>query len=248
MSFVQTSGFSVVIPVYNSAPALPRLITELEASLTSPFEVILVNDGSTDDSWQIIVQHAASRPWLRAIDLTFNSGQQNALLTGIKYARHDVIVTMDDDLQHPPKAITKLLRQLNEGYDVVYGIPLQRMHGTLRNWGSATLYWICECLFDVPHVRNISAFRVMRGELRSHLRIPQQCQPFLHLLLVKVTQNIGVVRLEHHRRENSRSSYSLLKLCTTAILFISEARRQRQSATSLSLEHYQIPIRDTVNL
>src|SRR5215469_6920976 len=117
-------GISIVIPVYRSESILPELGRRLDKVLsatTRDYEVVLVNDCSPDDSWNVICQMAQEHSWIRAINLMRNYGQHNALLCGIRAARYDVIVTMDDDLQHPPEEIPKLLAALDEGYDVVYG-------------------------------------------------------------------------------------------------------------------------------
>src|SRR5678816_854468 len=92
------------------------------------YEVILVNDGSRDKSWSIIRSLAPQYPFVRGINMMRNYGQHNALLCGIRQAKGEMIVTMDDDLQHPPEEIHKLLSKLDEGYDVVYGTPQQEKH------------------------------------------------------------------------------------------------------------------------
>jgi undecaprenyl-phosphate 4-deoxy-4-formamido-L-arabinose transferase len=96
-------------------------------------EIVLVNDGSRDRSAAVIAGLAASHPGVVAVDLMRNYGQHNALLAGIRAAHHDVVVTIDDDLQNPPEEIPKLLAKLAEGYDVVYGTPLTGQHGWLRD-------------------------------------------------------------------------------------------------------------------
>src|SRR5690349_2010353 len=96
---------SIVVPVYNSAPILPDLVRRIDAVLRPSYpglEVVLVNDGSRDASWAAVRAAAAAHPWIRGFDLMRNFGQHNALLCGIRAARGPVIVTMDDDLQHPP--------------------------------------------------------------------------------------------------------------------------------------------------
>lgn len=114
-------GLSVVVPVYNSEQSLPllaeRLSPQLEA-LGVPYELILVNDGSRDKSWAVIQELVAKHTWIRGMCHMRNYGQHNALLTGIRAAKHPVIATMDDDLQHPPEELPKLLAKLAEGYDV----------------------------------------------------------------------------------------------------------------------------------
>src|SRR4051794_17000701 len=121
-------SLSVVVPVYNSQNSLRILASRLQTVLdahTSAYEVILVNDGSQDQSWEVIRELASRYSWIRGIDLTRNFGQHNALLCGIRSCRNDIIVTLDDDLQNPPEEIPKLLNRLAEGFDVVYGKPEQ---------------------------------------------------------------------------------------------------------------------------
>ena len=132
-------SISVIVPVYNSEGSLPELIERLESTLcaaSSRFEVILVNDGSRDRSWDVISQIAQENDWVRGIDLMRNYGQHNALLCGIRMAKNEIIVTVDDDLQNPPEEIPKLLDKLAEGHDVVYGRPLQERHGLWRDLAS----------------------------------------------------------------------------------------------------------------
>ncbi len=111
------TSLSVIIPVYNSAESLPKLLAEMEHTLPAvadAFEVIFVNDGSRDNSWQVITGLIQTYPWVRGYELMRNYGQHNALLCGIRAARYDLIATMDDDLQHPPAELPKLLAKLDE--------------------------------------------------------------------------------------------------------------------------------------
>lgn len=133
-------SLSAVIPVFNSGRVLPELVARLEPVLreaAEDFELILVNDGSDDDSWAAIAELASAHPWVRGLDLMRNAGQHNALLCGIRAARHELIVTLDDDLQNPPEEIPALLDELREkGLDVVYGTPHREQHGVLRDLAS----------------------------------------------------------------------------------------------------------------
>ena len=133
------SSLSVVIPVFNSARTLPELLDRLCRALevlSSEYEVVLVNDGSSDSSGAVMHSLAASRPWVHVIELMRNYGQHNALLCGIRAARNDVIVTMDDDLQHPPEELPNLIAALDDeaGYDLVYGVPRSLPHSRWRNF------------------------------------------------------------------------------------------------------------------
>src|SRR5207302_3484072 len=100
------------------------------------FEVVFVNDGSSDESWKLIARLAAERPNVRGIDLMRNYGQHNALLAGVRSARNQVVVTLDADLQNPPEEIPKLLAKLDEGYDVVGGMRQHRQDTFFRKFAS----------------------------------------------------------------------------------------------------------------
>ncbi len=130
--FISSKSISVIIPVYNSEQSLPLLIERLKSVLTDScqaFEVILVDDGSRDGSWETIVSLSERFVWLHGINLMRNYGQHNALLCGIRHAKHALIVTIDDDLHNPPEEIPRLFARLEEGYDVVYGTPQVQQHG-----------------------------------------------------------------------------------------------------------------------
>src|SRR4028119_1344702 len=132
-------SISVVIPAYNSELTLSPLIEELQrvlASLTDDYELIVVNDGSRDGTWNVVRELSQQHAWIRGINLMRNYGQHNALLCGIRAARCEIIVTIDDDGQNPPSEIPKLLQRLEEGYDVVYGPPLEEVHGFWRDLAS----------------------------------------------------------------------------------------------------------------
>ncbi len=152
--------YSIIVPVYNSEQTLTELsmrlgmvmrtLCEGNSDQDSPFEVILVNDGSEDRSWETICHLAQTYPWVRGINMMRNYGQHNALLAGLRDARKLVTITMDDDLQHPPEEIPILIEKFHEGYDVVYGIPAKLPHSFLRNLFSArtlnrqiSLYLLC---------------------------------------------------------------------------------------------------------
>src|SRR5206468_3677817 len=138
---------------------LAELIHRLEPVLrenASEFEVILVNDASRDGSWRVIEELAEQNPWVRGICLMRNYGQHNGLLCGIRAARYDVIVTIDDDLQNPPEEIPRLLARLNEGFDVVYGTPQREQHGLWRDFASVITKWTLQQAMGAQAARSIS--------------------------------------------------------------------------------------------
>src|SRR5512133_700075 len=133
------SALSVVIPVYNGALSLPELVAQLAKELpqlAEQYELIFVEDDGRDNSWEVIKGLTQQYAWVRGFKHMRNYGQHNALLRGIRAAQYEIIVTMDDDLQHPPEEIHKLLTKLAEGYDVVYGTPHHEQHGFLRDMAS----------------------------------------------------------------------------------------------------------------
>ena len=135
----ESGSLSVVVPIYNGSATVNLLVERLTAALRADgrrFEIILVNDGSHDDSWNRIEALAQQSDVVRGIDLMRNYGQHNALLCGIRAARHEFVVTMDDDLQHPPEEIARLMAKADEGFDVVYGVLARERHGWLRTLAS----------------------------------------------------------------------------------------------------------------
>jgi undecaprenyl-phosphate 4-deoxy-4-formamido-L-arabinose transferase len=216
-------GVTVVVPVYNSECHLDQLVSRLEpvlVGLARPFEVILVNDGSRDGSWSALCNLAATRPWIRAFSLMRNYGQHNALLCGIRAARYSVIVTMDDDLQHPPEEIPKLLAKLNEGFDVVYGPPERMKHSLGRNILSRLTKILLARAMNVSNIRDINAFRAFRTVVRRGFANFRSPNPMIDVMLSWGTSRFGVVTVEHHPRRAGKSTYTLWTLTNQAMLLL----------------------------
>ena len=130
---------SAVVPVYRSAPMLAELhrrLSDALAAIADDYEIVLVEDGGGDGSWAEIERIAAADPRVRGIRMSRNYGQHNALLCGIRAARHGLIVTLDDDLQNPPEEIATLVARMDDDLDVVYGTPTNEQHGFLRDQSS----------------------------------------------------------------------------------------------------------------
>ena len=210
-------GVSVVVPVYRSEAILQELVLRLERTLpaiASSYEVVLVNDSSPDGSWRVICQLAERFPWIHAVNLMRNYGQHNALLCGIRAARYGVIVTMDDDLQHPPEEIPKLLAILEQGDDVVYGTPAQEQHGLLRDLASLTTKLALQNMMGAEIARQVSAFRVFRAEVANAFR--QYEGPFVSIdvLLTWGTNRFAATPVRHEARAQGASGYTFRKLLT----------------------------------
>ena len=211
---------TVVIPVYNSQATLPALTERLAAVLPGAvdrFEVVLVNDGSQDDSWEAIGQAVRKHAWLRGINLMRNYGQHNALLAGIRAARYAVTVTMDDDLQHPPEEIPRLLETLAQGHDLVYGVPAQPQRGFSRNLSTwLTKLWLHRML-GVAIASRASAFRAFRTVLREGFAHYEGPAVAIDALLAWTTTRIASVPVRHDPRRHGRSHYSWFKLARLTI-------------------------------
>ena len=211
---------SVVIPVYNSAESLPPLIKRLGTILptfASAYEVILVNDSSPDNSWAVICDLVQSHDWILGINLMRNYGQHNALLCGIRQAHYDLVITMDDDLQHPPEEIPKLLEKLDTGYDVVYGTPAAEQHGILRDLASQITKLALQSAMGVETARNVSAFRVFRTQIRNAFGVYQGPFVSIDVLLTWGTTRFAAVKVRHDARTIGVSNYTLRKLITHAL-------------------------------
>jgi glycosyltransferase involved in cell wall biosynthesis len=209
------AGLSVVVPVYRSEAMLPELVRRLEAilpSIASRYELVLVNDSSPDASWEVICQLAQRYSWIRAINLMRNYGQHNALLCGIRAAQYGVIVTMDDDLQHPPEEIPKLLAILQQGSDVVYGTPAQLQHGLLRELASLTTKLALQNMMGAEIARQVSAFRAFRAEVASAFRHYEGPFVSIDVLLTWGTNRFAVIPVRHEPRAQGTSGYTLRKL------------------------------------
>jgi undecaprenyl-phosphate 4-deoxy-4-formamido-L-arabinose transferase len=209
------SGISVVIPVYNSALILPELVERLAAvlpGLKGEFEVILVNDGSRDESWNVIEDLSGKYELVRGLCLMRNYGQHNAVLAGIREAKYDLIITLDDDLQHPPEQIPKLFHNLNVNIDVLYGVPEKEPHGRLRAIASRLTKLSLRHALGAEAARNVSAFRIFRTKLRSGFN--EFHSPFVSIdvLLTWSTRRFSAVVVQHQPRSRGSSNYNFFRL------------------------------------
>jgi glycosyltransferase involved in cell wall biosynthesis len=214
---------SVVVPVYNGSDTLPMLVEEVGKVLpdvTEAFELVLVNDGSPDQSWQVISELAGSHPWVRGIDLMRNYGQHNATLCGVREARYEIIVTMDDDLQNPPREIPKLLGKLAEGYDVVYGVARKRQQAWWKSLASVVIKRAIAYVMGLRTVRDIGAFKAFRAHLRKSFEDFNSPDVLVDVLLSWGTSRFASVTVEEAPRAVGKSNYNLFKLIKVSLLVL----------------------------
>ncbi|MDR3514973.1 MAG: glycosyltransferase family 2 protein [Azospirillaceae bacterium] len=211
---------SVVVPVYRSAPVLKELHRRLSAVLTDAkvtFEIIFVEDCGGDGSWDVVQALAQADDRVHGLRMSRNFGQQNALLAGVRAARGEVIATLDDDLQHPPEELPKLLAVFGQGHDVVYGWPERQQHGLLRNAASHVTKLVLQEAMGLENAVRISAFRVFSTRLREAFAEFRGPPVNLDILLTWGTRNVTGIPVRHDPRCHGRSGYDAAKLLSIAI-------------------------------
>jgi glycosyltransferase involved in cell wall biosynthesis len=214
------SGISIIIPVYNSEKSLFALISRLKPALDClgrDYELILVNDGSKDRSWDLMHDLTRDHGWIRAINLMRNYGQHNALLCGMRAAQFDITVTMDDDLQNPPEEIPLLLDALDKGYDVVYGTPSVRQHGLWRNLAAQITKLSFRAALGSEIAYQSSAFRAFRTALRNAFADYRGSFVSIDVLLTWGTSHFTSVTVRFEPRHAGVSNYTFAKLAVHAL-------------------------------
>ncbi len=215
---IATPSISVVIPVYRSAPMLPELCARLHAvlqPLTPGYELVLVNDASPDDSWQVLCDLHARDPRIKALNLTRNFGQHAALLCGLAHAQGDLLITMDDDLQHPPEEVPVLVRALQDtpAADAIIGAYTVKQHSWLRNLGTAVIHWATTRAFRKDPRLRLTSFRILRRSLVGPLLQFGGDSPRVGQMLLMTTSRIRNVPVRHAPRAQGRSGYTFARLC-----------------------------------
>lgn len=208
-------SISVVVPVYNSRKSLDELYNRLSSSLSLicyAYEIILVDDGSLDDSFSKMKElHFRDRS-VKAISLDGNYGQQNAIKCGFEFAKGQYIVTIDDDLQHKPEDIEKLIKKIDEGYDIVYGIAGKKQHYFIRNIGSKLTNFLFNRICNKAKDVRVSSFRVMKRHILDKIIEDKTSFVYITAISLKITKNIGNVYINHEERKYGDSNYNLRKL------------------------------------
>lgn len=216
----QIHGTSIVVPVFNSQDSLSKLVTRINSVMlreSMDFEIILVNDGSKDNSWRIICEIAENNHAVHGINLMRNFGQHNALLCGIRRANFDLIVTLDDDLQNPPEEITKMIAKLQEGYDVVYGTPIKEQHNLWRVIASWVTKLVLQNIMGSRVARQVSAYRVFKTKLREAFENYQSPYVSIDVLLSWGTNRFAAIPVAHEQRSIGKSRYTFKKLIIHAL-------------------------------
>lgn len=212
---MRACNYSLVIPVFNSEKSLRELFTRVSSTfqkINSSFEIIFVEDGSQDDSWNEITKLKHEFPDIvKGIRFTKNFGQHNALLCGFRFTRGEWVITMDDDLQTPPEEIIKLINKINDTRsDLVYGKYETKQHSLMRNTGSRLLKRIAP--YASGNSTEGSSFRIISKDIVNQIR--SYNQPFVYIdeVIFWHTSNITNVAVDHVARKQGKSGYSIPKL------------------------------------
>lgn len=207
---------SIVIPVYRSEKILPALVEQIDDALKTAaqirdYEVILVNDGSPDGSWQVIEKLCGRYRQVKGIDLRKNTGQHNAIMAGLNHATGRVVVMMDDDLQHSPKNIRDLHAKINEGYDVCYAKFKERRHSLWKIWGSKLNDLAAVVMLGKPKNLYLSPFKAINNDVKNEIIKYSGAFAYVDGLILMVTNSIATIEVDHYERHEGKGNYSFVK-------------------------------------
>ena len=214
--------YSIIIPVYNSENTLDELCERIKAvfkDITGNYEVILVDDCSIDGSWEKMKNLRKNDKRVKIIHLLRNFGQHNATVCGFNYCNGDYVITMDDDLQHPPEEIPKLIEKINEGFLVVFGEYKIKKHSKFENFLSKIYQILMHRILKIPNKIYISSFTILKSEVIKNIITIKSSYPFLPALICRSTpvNKIANAVVIHEERKVGKSGYNIFKLFTFSL-------------------------------
>jgi glycosyltransferase involved in cell wall biosynthesis len=208
--------FSVVVPVYNSEKTLDELIKRINRvfiQLNYTYEILLIDDYSYDDSWNVLKNLRKEYKNLKLFRLIHNFGQHNATLCGFTHASGNYIITLDDDLQHPPEEIPKLINRINDGYYVVYGKYEPKNSDYFEDILSRIFQNFMHRILEIPKSIFLSSFGIYKRSVVKNMIVIKSSFPFIYGLMIKSTpkSKIGNVDVIHDKRSKGKSNYGIKK-------------------------------------
>ena len=210
---------SIVIPVFNEFSLIDELYSRLKLvceGLGRNYEIIIVDDGSSDGSHEKLTQLKNKDTTLRIVKFTRNFGQQAAVLAGFRISRGKIIVQLDSDLQNPPEEIPKLLEAMAENIDLVTTVQRKRRDGTIRVLGSRCLLKIGQMLFGNQVKLNLCSFRVLRRSVVEKIESCKDRSRYMAVLMSWMGLPTVEIEVEHHERKKGNTKYSFLNLLILA--------------------------------
>ena len=207
---------SVIIPVYHGAVTIQKLVDSAQEQLKAfSFEIVLINDGSKDDSEKVCLELSAKFKNISFLSLRKNFGEFQAVMCGLNHAKGDYSVIIDDDFQNPPSEIIKLLETAQKGdFDVVYGQYDDKKHHQFRNIGSWFVNQITTSLFKKPQDLYLSSFKLIKKEVVEEICKYKGPYPYIDGLIFNVTDNVEKVTVQHNDRHHGESNYTAKKLAS----------------------------------
>jgi glycosyltransferase involved in cell wall biosynthesis len=217
--------YSIIIPVYNSEIILNELFSRVYATfnaISDNYEIILIDDCSSDNSWAVLKEHRQKDPKIKIIHLQKNFGQHNAVLRGLNHATGEYIITMDDDLQHPPEEIPKLINKIREGYSVVYGKYTIKYHSRLENFFSNRFQKFIHYILDIPPTVFISSFAIFKADVVKNMTQIKSSYIFLPALVRNSVPANKITNVDvcHNPRKIGKSNYNLRKYLSLSLNLI----------------------------
>jgi len=209
-------NYSVVVPVYNSEKTLDELTSRIKnvfEKLNKTYEIILVDDCSRDNSWKIMQKLNKCDENIKIIHLIRNFGQHNAIVCGFHHSNGQYVITLDDDLQHPPEEIIKLINKINEGYMVVYGKYIEKKHSIIENFFSNKFQYLIHVILKIPKDIYLSSFAIYDLRVIKNMCSIKNSFPFLFALTTASapTNKITNVMINHNERKIGKSNYGIIK-------------------------------------
>ncbi len=207
---------SFVIPCYRSAKTIGGVIAEIDDIMGTmeeySHEIILVNDCSPDDTFEVIRDICAGRKDITGVNLARNFGQHAALMAGFHYVHGDYVVCLDDDGQTPANQVGRLLQALENGYDAVYARYEHKQHSFFRNFGSKINDWMARVMLGKPKELYLSSYFAVKRFIVDEMLRYMNPYPYVIGLVLRATNNITNVAVDHREREIGTSGYTIGKL------------------------------------
>ena len=206
---------SIVVPVFNEVDLIEELFSRIKkvcGGLRRTYEIVIVDDGSTDGSYEQLKKIQANDSSLRIVKFTRNFGQQAAVLAGFRISKGDIIVQLDSDLQNPPEEIPKLLSAMSENIDLVTTTHRKRLDSALRVMGSRCLLKIGQMLFGDAVKLNLSSFRALRRSVVKKIEVCKDRSRYMAVLMSWMGLPTAEIEVEHHERKKGNTKYSILNL------------------------------------
>ncbi len=208
----QLLDISIVVPVYRSEKIIPILTDRLKKILSqnfSSYELILVDDRSPDDSWRVIEEMSRLHTFVNGVQLGRNAGQHNAIMAGISVTKGNIVILMDDDLQHPPEEIINLVDKIKQGADVCYTNYRNRQHETWKKIGSSFNDKVANILLKKPKNLYLSSFKAISRYVANEIGKYSGPYAYVDGLILGITDRIATVEIDHGERHSGEGNYNL---------------------------------------